>query len=298
MAIFYLLAAIIGSSSIVIFLKIFEIKGVNMIVGVTMNNIAAAVLAFAFAPRLIGVGDILSAPWLWIALVIGAMFMLSCLVYGWSAQRTGVAVTTISGRAAVVIPVVFAFAAYGETVTPLKVAMLALILAAMAMILWRKAPEGEGRRNMDIWLVLLPVMVFLYNGFNDSLVQYAQRDKLPAGDSDIYHIFVGTLFVGGSITGLVCCAVECLRKGRFRIPKAKEFGWGSLMGLLNWVCMIGTFYALSYLDGSVFYPLYYTGAIVISTIVGVWAFKERLSPLNWTGVAIAVAAIAVLSFLQ
>ena len=49
------------------------------------------------------------------------------------------------------------------------------------------------------------------------------------------------------------------------------------------------------MDGSIFYALYYSGAIVCATIVGVWAFREKLSPLNYAGIVVAVAAIVLLS---
>lgn len=287
----YLLAAIVGSSSLVILLKMFDVKGVNTHVGITVNYIVGAVLSFIFAPVRLPVSEILSANWLWIAVVIGALFSLSFVVYALSAQRSGVAITTISGRAAVVIPVVFAFVVLNEQATMVKVAMLVLILLAMVLILKKDGPREENKIAASKWLILLPIVVFLFNGVNDTFVQYAQKAMIPS--ADLIPVFSATMFVAGAITGAITFVVSC-RKHPHR-PNGKDVLWGGLLGFMNWVCMFGVFYALDQIDGSVFYPLYYSGAIVMSTLVGVLAFREKLSRTNYIGIAIAIAAIAVLS---
>lgn len=291
----FLLAAIIGSSSLVILLKTFDLKGVNLYLGITINYFVGAVLAFMFAPLQLTLGEIVSAEWFPISIIIGALFMLSFVIYALSAQQTGVAITTISGRAAVVIPVVFAFVALGEQATPLKIAMLVLILFSMVLILKREREPGEKRSGVKLdWLLLLPVIVFLFNGVNDTLVQFAQKTKIAAADGDVVPVFMGVMFASGVVTGLICYAISSIKKPHR--PTGRDFLWGSILGFMNWVCMVGVFYALADMDGSLFYPLYYTGAIIISTIVGVWVFKERLLKINYLGIVIAVVAIAVLSF--
>lgn len=292
----YLLAAILGSSSLVIILKAFDLKGVNLYVGITVNYIVGALLAFLFAPERLSAAEIMKAEWLPIASLIGALFMLSFVVYAVSAQRSGVAITTISGRAAVVIPVIFAFVLFDEQPSAQKIGMLVLILLSMILILRKDKPvnmEGSPRDAVfnSIWILLLPLSVFLFNGLNDTLVQYAQRVKIPS--ETMIPVFTGTMFAAGAITGIIYYAMTCLKNPHK--PNAKDLLWGSILGFMNWVCMIGVFNGLNYMDGSVFYPLYYTGAIVIATLAGVFVFKEKLSVINYIGIAIAIAAIAVLS---
>ncbi|MCD7970737.1 MAG: DMT family transporter [Alistipes sp.] len=290
----YLLAAVIGSSSLVIILKVFDLRRVDMYAGITVNYIVGALLAFAFAPVRLAPAQVAASPWLAVALVTGACFMLSFAVYALSAQVSGVAVTTISGRAAVVIPVAFAFLFLGERPTPLKLTMLALILLSMFLILKKKSDPSGGAapaRFTGLMLFLLPVAVFLFNGVNDTLVQFAQRERIPS--ESLYPVFNGVMFTAGAVTGAICWLVSRLRYRR-RLH-VRDLLWGSLLGFMNWICMTGVFNGLTYLDGSVFYPLYYTGAIVIATVAGVAIFHEKLSPLNYTGIGLAVAAIAVLS---
>ncbi|MCC8018264.1 MAG: hypothetical protein LIO85_00600 [Rikenellaceae bacterium] len=291
----YLLAAILGSSSLVIILKVFDLKGVDLNAGITVNYIVASSLAFGFAPGVPSAAEIAHAGWFCLALVIGAMFMFSFVVYALSAQRSGVAVTTISGRAAVVIPVVFAFLFLGEQATAAKIGLLAVILLSMFLIL--KKPSGERSGAVaglsHAALLALPLGVFLFNGVNDTLVQYTQRTRIPS--EDLYPVFNGVMFAAGAVTGLICFLIGNMRK-RHRLT-VRDLDWGALLGVMNWICMTGVFNGLAYMDGSVFYPLYYTGAIVLATVAGVWIFREKLSGLNYVGIGLAVAAIAVLSML-
>lgn len=291
----YLIAAIIGSSSLVVILKVFGLKGVDLNGGITVNYIIASLLAFAFAPHVPAVGEMVRSEWFIMALVIGAMFMLSFVVYALSAQKSGVAVTTISGRAAVIIPVLFAFRFLGEEPTVTKIGLLALILLSMFLILRKRSGSGSegGPKLSQAALLLLPVGVFLFNGINDTLVQYTQRTKIPA--EDLYPVFNGIMFAAGAATGLFCFITGNIRK--HHRPTWRDLGWGSLLGVMNWICMTGVFYGLGYLDGSIFYPLYYTGAIVLATVAGIWLFQEKLTRVNYAGIILAVAAIAALSML-
>lgn len=290
----YLLAAVIGSSSLVILLKVFELKNVNINLGITINYLVGAILAFSTASGSMSAAEIVHSGWFGAAALTGFTFMAALGIFGVSAQRSGVAITTISGRAAVVIPVVAAFIFYNERPTALKLSMLGLIIVAMVLILC-KGGSGKGSAAVPAWAYLLPLSVFLANGLSDVCVQWSSRDKLPADSSEIYSYFVGAMFLAGAATGFVFYLIEGFSKKKLHVPHAWDFGLGAILGVMNWVCTMGMFNALDYFEGSVFYPLYYTGAIVVSTVVGVWVFRERLSKTNWIGVAIAITAIAAIS---
>lgn len=285
----FLIAAILGSSFLTIILKLFQVKGVNTAVGIAINYIVGGMLAFLFAPEFMSVCDIVDSEWFVMSLIIGVMFMISFVVYALSAQKSGVAVTAVSGRAAVAIPVIFAFVVLGEEPTLLKISMLILILLALPLIIYKKR-EGE-HVAMSSWVIILPLIVFLFNGTNDTLVQYAQ--KTMVSDAVQIPILMGTMFAAGAVAGIIWYLVA--PKKKFVAPTGRDLLWGSILGATNWVCMFGVFNALNVMDGSIFFPLYYTGAILIATVAGVWAFKERLTVLNYIGVALAVLAIIFLA---
>lgn len=287
---FYLLASIVGASSLIIILKLFELKNVNNVVGITVNYLVGAAFAFAFAPHHLPAGEIVAAPWFSMSLIIGAMFMLSFMVYALSAQRSGVAITAISGRSAMAIPTIFAFVVLGEQPTTIKIAMLALLLVSLPLIIYKKS-DGASKAKVDKLLIILPLVVFVYNGINDTLVQFAQKTKVMNNDETA--VFMGTMFLAGAVTGALYYLVKYCRK--LYVPTGRDILWGAILGFANWVCMAGVLFALNVMDGSVFFPLYYSGAIVLSTLVGVLAFKEKLSLVNYIGMTVAIVAIAVLA---
>ncbi len=276
-----------------IILKMIKMRGLDSTVAITVNYIVAAAISLLLSPIGVPLGYVASAPWFAVSMVLGVMFMLSLAVYAVSAQRSGVAVTTISGRAAMAIPVIFAFIAFGEQLTALKVISLVAILFALWLILKQDGgAKGGGAPQTGWWLkAALPLAVFLFNGANDTIMQFAKRMRIP--DSHDNMLFNATMFAASALTGLIFHV--CEKKGHIPAPSLRTVLWGVLLGVVNAVCCIGILYALETMDGSVFYPLYYAGAVIISTIVGVWLFRERLSPTNYAGIALALAAIVLLA---
>ncbi len=293
----YLLAATVGSSLLVIILKLIGMRGGNVTGAITVSYLMGALVTFLFSPVPVVWGDIFAAPWFWMSLVVGASFMVSLKVYALSAERSGVAVTTISGRVAMAIPVIFAFVFLGEQATWGKIGLLVAIFVSLWLILHKKSPAGEaeGSRGRG-WLALawLPLLVFLLNGVNDTMMQYTKRACIGDSSSD-NMVFTGTMFLASAVTGFFFYWGE--NRGRLPMPTRRTTLWGILLGTVNAVCCIGILYALERMDGSVFYPLYYAGAVIIATVVGVWAFKEKLSAVNYLGIAIALAAIVLLAML-
>ncbi|MCC7245465.1 MAG: hypothetical protein IT269_07295, partial [Saprospiraceae bacterium] len=60
--------------------------------------------------------------------------------------------------------------------------------------------------------------------------------------------------------------------------------------------MLFTLMALdSGLEGSFVFPVINIGIIVVTTFGAIALFHERLSKINWIGIALAVAAIALIA---
>lgn len=290
----YLLAATIGSSLLVIILKMIGMRGQNVTAAITVNYIVGGIITALLSPTGVHVEYIVHAPWFWMSAVVGVFFMVSLVVYALSAERSGVAVTTISGRAAMAIPVIFAFVFLGEKPTVVKIVLLAAIFLSLWLILKKDTPDGGHARGKG-WLAAawLPLLVFLLNGNNDTMMQYTKRELIP--DQADNMIYTATMFAASALTGLIFYFFE--NRGRLPLPSLRTVLWGTLLGVVNAICCIGILYALERMDGSVFYPLYYAGAVVISTVVGVWAFREKLSAVNYIGIVIALAAIVLLATL-
>ncbi len=291
MAYLYILAATVTSSLLVIILKMIKMRGLDATVSITVNYVVMAAATLALSPVGVSAKYAWNAPWMGMAAVIGILFMVSFVVYALSAQRSGVAITTIAGRAAMAIPVIFAFVVLGEEPTVAKIVLLVVILGSMLLILAPDA-KGTGKRIFGAMSVVLPLAVFLMNGVNDTMIQFTQKRLVGPGEE---MLFLGTVGVVATLTGLVYYLVE--NRGRMPVPSGRAVWWGVILGVTNAICCVGMLYALKLVDGSVFYPLYYSGAVVLSTLIGVLFFGERLSWKNYTGIVVALAAIVLLAII-
>ena len=50
------------------------------------------------------------------------------------------------------------------------------------------------------------------------------------------------------------------------------------------------------LESSQVFPVVNMGVIILSAIEGILLFKEKLTPFNWSGIALAVMAISLITF--
>lgn len=288
----FLMLAIVGSVSLMVLLKILHIKNINTSVAIVTNYAVAGTLCLLFTQQSMNVGEIFAAPWFWWGALLGTMFMVSFFVWAASTRYCGVTVTTIVSRAAVALSVAYAFVAMDEQPTFMKIAMLVVIIVALGFALYR--PEsGVSKAERSSWLlvILLPIIVFLFNGANDIVMQFIKRKLLvTSADNDFMRI---VLFYTGAVTGLIAYAISC-RKGIY-IPKAKDFGWGILLGVSNWLCVYSIVESLTTLEGAIFFPVYHSMTIILVTIIGVMFFREKLSRMNYIGIILALCAIVMLS---
>ncbi len=285
----YLLAATLASALMVILLKVIKMRGNDATAAIMMNYVTGAAITFALSGGRADLGYITSAPWFGFSLIVGVVFMLSLVVWAFSAARSGIAITTISGRAAMAIPVIFAFVALGEEPSVLKIVLLAAIFAAMWLIVSR--PGDNAKTGKVYWV--LPLLVFVLSGTGDTLLQYSKK-ALMADPGDTL-VCTGVMYSAAFVTALIFYIIE--QRGRMPMPSLPSLGWGVVLGLANTVCVLGMFHALGELDGSTFFPLYYIGAVIITTAVGVLAFHEKLSARNYAGIVIALTSIVLLAML-
>jgi multidrug transporter EmrE-like cation transporter len=94
--------------------------------------------------------------------------------------------------------------------------------------------------------------------------------------------------------GLLCIGIPML----FRKEKGglKEAGWGAVIALLSIGGQVAMATALdSGVPGNVVFPVTIGGSILVVAIAGQLFFGERMSAFSWTGVAIGLLSVVLLS---
>jgi len=94
--------------------------------------------------------------------------------------------------------------------------------------------------------------------------------------------------------GLLCIAIPMLfRKQRGGL---KEAGWGAVIALLSIGGQLAMATALdSGVPGNVVFPVTIGGSILVVAIAGQLFFSEKMSAFSWTGVAIGLLSVVLLS---
>lgn len=186
-----------------------------------------------------------------------------------------------------VLPSVFAISLYGESLQLLK--FLGILAAMAAIILVNLPDKSEDKKSLKIsrQILLLPILVFVLSGIIEIILFFVQVEYLVTDD---ILVFVATSF---SIAGILGLLFSFYRMYRFKtFPGIQEIVGGISLGLPNFL----TIYLLLLLlkqgwEGSVLFPLNNVGILVLTAIIGVVCYKEKLNVLKGVGLVLAVLAI-------
>lgn len=297
----YLLLAIAAMSLIMLALKFFNVKKIYIPQAILVNYACALVIALLSgrdALAATGTADPFANGWWYLALITGLLYFGSMDIMAASTRRVGVSITTMASRTSVILPILWAALLLGEHITGWEVLGVALVLLAFVLIIYRPADRKDtkkGKRERAA-AILLPVAVFLSVGFIAVCMKTSQHLIKTAGcyDTD-YPVFETMLFTAAFLGAVVYYAVtEGL--GAFR-PRWKSILGGLCLGTFNYFVTFGLMHGLKYLSSSTFYGIYNIGVVLLTTLVGIAAFGEKLDRRKAAGILFAVAAIFVLGFL-
>ena len=282
----FLLLSILFSTGLFVIFKYFGIYKIDVLKAIFVNYIVAFSMGFFFAERQIPISEIYLQPWFSGALFLGALFVSIFFVMAMTAQKNGVSVTSIAGKMSVVVPVIFGIILYNESVTFLKI--VGIIMALIAVYLSSVKEEKSEKKGT----LLLPVLLFIGSGTIDTLLKYIQENHVS--DEDV-SIFSGSLFgIAGAFAFLIL-VIKTLKK-------RESFGYkniiaGIILGVPNYYSIIFLIKALQNknFESSTLFTINNVAIVVVSTLVGLFFFKEKFSIKNKIGVAMAVLAIILVT---
>lgn len=282
----FLLLSILFSTGLFVIFKYFGIYKIDVLKAIFVNYIVAFFMGFFFAERQIPISEIYLEPWFSGALFLGALFVSIFFVMAMTAQKNGVSVTSIAGKMSVVVPVVFGIILYNESVTFLKI--VGIIMALIAVYL-SSVKEEKSEKNGTL---LLPILLFIGSGTIDTLLKYIQENYVS--DEDV-SIFSGSLF---GIAGVFAFFILVIKT----IKKREAFGYkniiaGVILGIPNYYSIIFLIKALQNknFESSTLFTINNVAIVVVSTLVGLFFFKEKFSIKNRIGVAMAILGIILVT---
>ena len=283
----YLLLSISISTGLFVIFKYFGIYKIDVLKAIVVNYIIAFSFGFLSYENAISITEILHQPWIYGAFFLGALFVAIFFVMAMTAQKNGVSVASIAGKMSVVIPVFFGVFLYGESVTFLKIIGIAIALLAVYL-----ASLKEGKSNAQKAGLLFPVLLFFGSGAIDTTLKYVEVNYVPENE---VALFSGSVFAIAAVFGLIILGVKSIKK---TTPfGAKNIVAGVVLGIPNYYSIVFLIKALqnNNFESSVLFTVNNVGIVILSTLVGLFLFKEQFSLKNKIGVFLAIIGIVLVT---
>jgi drug/metabolite transporter (DMT)-like permease len=281
----FLVLSIILNALIFTFFKWFGLKKIDTFQAIVVNYFVCVITGVVFT----GFDDFLNQPsdsvWIYIALGLGAVFILIFNLMAITAQKFSMAAASIASKMAFVVPVLF-------SIFYLKVQsnfewynVIGVVLAVAATYMSSANPKDESKPKKQ-WVLILPFLVFIGNGFIDTSINFTNLRYLNESTAAVFpiYIFLSAAVIGGII---MLFRKEPLYKSSITS--------GLALGIVNYFTVYFFLRALGQLNnnGAFVFPIFNTGIVILSALVGILFFKEKLTKLNKAGIITAILAITL-----
>jgi len=285
-----ILLTILAFNLLIIFFKLFHKFGIDNLQALIVNYFVAGFCGLYFSNQEFSLNYVLHTPWIFHAATIGVLFIITFNLYATGTQKVGIAITTIANKLSLFVPVGFALMLYpNEEITYIKV--IGFLLAVIGIYLSSTQQKKLSFDKKYLWLIIL---VFVGQGIADTIFNHAQKTVVNTADAGLF--FMSLLLIAG-ISGIFILLGKSIKQKPQL--KFKNLIAGAIFGIPNFASLIFFFNALenSGLEASQVFPVVSMGVVVVSALVGLLLFKEKLSARNWLGLGFAVLSIFMITFL-
>ena len=281
---------IVTFSLMLIIFKYFEIFKVNNLQAIIVNYITAGVLALVADGSVLtnnfSITNLFQPTFIYYALIIGILFIITFNLIAFGTQKIGIAITTVSNKMSMIIPVLIGLFVFKEDKNFLK--LIGIVLAILAIFF---SCSKNGKLSFDKKYLPVIILVFIGQGIADSTLKWAQEFAINASNN---NVFFATTFFTAAFSGTLFMMIQ-LRKITVTL---RSLLWGVILGIPNYFTLYFFVEALSarVFESSQVFPIVNMGVIVLTAVMGIILFREHLSKSNWMGILLALIAISLITF--
>lgn len=286
MAIIYLLLSVVFSTFINLVFKWFSVFKVNKIQAILVNYLVCFSIGFVLS------GDfnllkIIGSDWFKYSIILGSLFVAIFLSMAMTTEKYGVSVNAVSAKMSVIIPVLFAYVYNSERLTIQFVVGILLSLLSIYLITKKKQIIIPKK------YIYLPIIVFLGSGTIDTSLKLLELNY--SNDISIntisYSIFLGAFLVGTTFYTI---------KNQFNFSNwsSRNIISGIILGIPNYFSIFFLLTAIKSfsLKSAFVFGINNIGIVLLSTLLSVIIFKEKLTLINKFGVLISVLSIILIAY--
>lgn len=279
----FIFLSICCSVFVSVLLKLARRYRIDAIQAIAWNYLSAGILCWIFyRPQILNL-NYSDAPYP-IYILLGILLPGLFVLLAASIRHSGIVRTDVAQRLSLFIPVLAAFLLFNEVPSLVKLAGIAVGFAAILFsIPWQKQQQQEGNAG---WIYL--VSVFLGLGVIDILFKQIAADKIIPYTSSLLFIFI------------LAFLISMITLAYLFISRKSKFEWinlfcGLVLGMANFGNIL--FYIKAHkslaAQPSVVFSAMNIGVILLGSLVGIMIFREKLSRLNYVGIALAVTSIVL-----
>ena len=274
----YLILAIVFSCLVSLVMRISEKYRKNNLSMLAVNYIMCAVLGALYTgpanlfPAQDGLGLTLG-----LGAIGGSLFLGSFILMQWNIHKNGVVLPTTFMKLGVIIPTLMSILVFGEQ--PRLVQVLGVVLAIVAILVMQE--KGGESAGSTISLLLL----LLVTGFSNSMSKIFER----VGEASLSDHFLFYIFLSAFVLNVGVCL---LKKQKLAL---QDLLCGIAISIPNYYSARFMLLSLSEVPAVVAYPSYSVSSIVLVTLVGVFAFREKLSRRKLAALGLILAALVLLN---
>ncbi|MEP1487293.1 MAG: DMT family transporter [Algibacter sp.] len=283
----FLLLSIIASTLIFIIFKSFTKHNVNTLQAIIVNYFIACSTGIFNSDVPVSIPAILNEEWFFGALFLGFLFISIFNVMALTAQRNGLSVASVASKMSVIIPVIFGLYVYNESAGWLKI--IGIILALVAVYLTSVKGKSSHFTLKGLWL---PIVLFFGSGILDTTLKFLETSYVSKNGIPIFSATI--FFIAGSIGVLTIC-IKAIKTG-FHFSYKSVIG-GIILGIVNYYSIYLLLKALQFegFESSTIFTINNVAVVMLTTLLGLSIFKEKLHTKNWIGIAIAIVSIILVS---
>ena len=284
----YLLLSILASTFIFVVFKLFDRFKINTLQAIVVNYIVACISGLIAFDSAIKFSEIPNYDWFYYTIALGALFIVVFNLMAATTQKSGLSVVSVATKMSVVVPILFGLLYYKESLSFLKIVGIVFALLAVYMV----SIKSETGFKMDRRSLYLPMLVFLGSGVIDTSLKYLEEAFVAEND---VPIFSATIFASAGVIGILTVFIMVIR-GKLKL-QLKNIVAGICLGIPNYFSIYFLVKALrtGLLDSSGIFTVNNVAIVMLSTLIGILLFTERLQKKNWIGIVFAILSILLIA---
>ena len=275
----FLCLAILSSCAIALFTRISANKVTAKLSMLSVNYLICSLLGAAYAGFDLICPDVSGFPTtVALGVVGGILFLVSFMLFHQNTARNGIVLSSVFMKLGLLVPMILSVLVFHELPTWTQITGFCIALIAIVLINAKKENNASRFRWELVGLLLM-------GGSADAMSKvFEVLGPAALSNQFLFYIFAVAL--------VLCVILVVYKKER---PGMQELLFGAAIGIPNFFSSKFLLRALADLPAVVVYPSFSIATMLITTLAGVFFFRERLLKLQWLALIAIVAALCLLN---